>query len=348
MPVILIRARGGGLGKTGVNMSRQFASQAAKYFVRPHTETPTQPIRHPAAWYGRDMQAREDEWLVQFSDADVEVLERVARDCLRRGMTMDDLNPDRFAIGPLLDKLQAVTAEVASGRGFVVLRGLPVQQWGEDFTSFVYWGMAQHLGLPGIQNPQGEKLGHVRDYAEGPGMQRLYRTTANIGFHCDGAQAVGLLCLNTAKSGGQSRIASSVTVFNELVQSNPQLAARLFEPVYMDRRNEQPAGEPPCTPIQPSCYEPPLLRTFYHSEYFRSAERHAGYAPDPVTRALLDRYDEIANTPGVYLDMWLQPGDFQLISNYTIIHARTAYEDYAEPQRKRHLLRLWLNFRDEH
>lgn len=207
--------------------------------------------------------------------------------------------------------------------------------------------MAQHLGLPGIQNPQGEKLGHVKDYAEGPGMQRLYRTTLNIGFHCDGAQAVGLLCLQPAKSGGQSRIASSVTVFNELVQSDPELAARLFQPVFMDRRNEQPKGEPPCTPIQPSCYEPPYLRTFYHSEYFRSAQRHPGYEPDADTQRMLDRYDEIANTPGVFLDMWLQPGDFQLISNYTIIHARTEYADYPEPERKRHLLRLWLNFRDE-
>ena len=177
-------------------------------------------------------------------------------------------------------------------------------------------------------------------------MQRLYRTRKNIGFHCDGAQAVGLLCLNKARRGGQSRIASSVTVFNELVQSDPELAARLFEPMYLDRRDEQPEGDPPCSRIQPSCYEPPLLRTFYHSEYFRSAERHVGFEPDQAARKLLDRYDEIANTPGVYLDMWLEPGDMQLISNYTIIHARTEYEEHPDPDRKRHLLRLWLNFRE--
>ena len=328
-------------------MSRQFASQAAQYFRRPHSETPTRPIEHPAAWYGADMAKRAGDWLIQFSTADIETLEAAAQQCLAQGLTLDDLSQETFAIPGVERKLLNAIEEVSRGRGFCVFRGLPVARWGEQFTSLVYWGMAQHLGLPGIQNPQGEKLGHVKDYGEAPGMQRLYRTAFNIGFHCDGAQAVGLLCLRQAKSGGQSRIASSVTVFNELIKTDPQLAARLFEPVYMDRRGEQPPGEPPCTPIQPSCYEPPMLRTFYHSEYFRSAARHPGYEPDQTTWQLLERYDAIANSPSVYLDMWLQPGDFQLISNYTIIHARTEYQDYPEPERKRHLLRLWLNFRTQ-
>jgi hypothetical protein len=327
-------------------MSRQFAAQAATYFKRPHTVTPTHPLDHPAAWYGYDMAGRSHEWLIHFTHEDVQRLESTARNCLQQGLSLADLSASNFPIGGVHAKLATGMREVSQGRGFCVFRGLPVQRWGEDLTSLVYWGMAQHLGSPGVQNPQGEQLGHVKDYGEGPGMQRLYRTKLDIGFHCDGAQAVGLLCLNAARSGGQSRIASSVTVFNELVQVDPGLASRLFRPIFMDRRDEQPAGEAPCTPIQPGCYDPPYLRTFYHSEYFRSAQRHPGYEPDQQTMALLDQYDAIANTPGVFLDMWLRPGDFQLISNYTIIHARTEYEDFDAPERKRHLLRLWLNFHE--
>ncbi len=40
--------------------------------------------------------------------------------------------------------------------------------------------------------------------------------------------------------------------------------------------------------------------------------------------------------------MELRPGDIQLISNHTIVHSRTAYVDHDDPQRRRHLLRLWL------
>jgi hypothetical protein len=44
--------------------------------------------------------------------------------------------------------------------------------------------------------------------------------------------------------------------------------------------------------------------------------------------------------------MDFQVGDIQLINNATILHARTAYEDHVEPERKRHLVRLWLRLRD--
>ena len=303
-------------------------------------------LRQPAAWYGRDMVKRRDEWLIRFSEADIAELQRAGEHCLRQGLGLDDLTADTFALDGLIPKLQGIIREIVSGRGFCVLRGLPVAHWDAELTALIYWGLGLHLGKPGAQNPQGEKLGHVKDYGEGPGMQRLYRTAQDIGFHCDGAQAVGLLCLRAARSGGDSRIASSVTVFNELLKSDPTLAARLFEPIYLDRRDEQPAGAAPCSAIQPSCYDPPFLRTFYHSEYFRSAARHPGYAPDAVTLELLDRYDQIAHTPGICLDMQLQPGDIQLLSNYTVIHARTAYQDHAAPAEQRHLLRLWLNFPD--
>ncbi len=325
-------------------MSNTFSSQAASYFKRPHTHIPEVPIDHPSAWYGADMQNQQAQWLVPFTHDEIDELEAAGTACLQKSLGLDDITRQTFVIPSVAEKLRQVALQVGQGIGVCVLRGLPVARWGDELSALIYWGLGHYLGRPGVQNPQGEQLGHVKDYGESESMQRLYRTSHNIGFHCDGAQAVGLLCLRTAKTGGQSRIASSVTVFNELLKKQPQLAARLFAPVFMDRRNEQPAGEPPCTPIQPCCYEAPLLRTFYHSEYFRSAQRHAGYELDGETQQLLDAYDTIANSPGVYLDMWLEPGDFQLISNYTVIHARTAYEDFSDPELKRHLLRLWLNF----
>jgi hypothetical protein len=52
--------------------------------------------------------------------------------------------------------------------------------------------------------------------------------------------------------------------------------------------------------------------------------------------------DKLANDPSNYLDIEFKPGDIQLIHNHVILHDRTDYEDWPQPERKRHLLRLWL------
>ena len=175
-------------------------------------------------------------------------------------------------------------------------------------------------------------------------MARLYKTSANIDYHCDAADVVGLLCLNKAKSGGESRIVSSVSVFNELLARRPELAARLFEPLRLDIRDREVNAAGGSLPVQPCCYARGQLRTFYHADYFRSVVRHDD-VPDltPLERDLLDTYEAIASEPGIYLDMDLQPGDIQLLSNHTVLHARTGYEDFDDPARRRHLLRLWLS-----
>jgi hypothetical protein len=137
---------------------------------------------------------------------------------------------------------------------------------------------------------------------------------------------------------------SSVAVYNELLARRPDLVRRLYEPFALDVRNEDPSGRLQHIPIPPCRFAGGRLRTFYHSDYFRSAQRHADLPRFTKTeRELLDLYEEIAADPELYLDMDLEPGDIQWLSNHTILHARTAYEDYPEPERKRHLLRLWLS-----
>jgi alpha-ketoglutarate-dependent taurine dioxygenase len=119
---------------------------------------------------------------------------------------------------------------------------------------------------------------------------------------------------------------------------------RLYEPFLLDIRNEDATGALRYLPIPPCRFANGRLRTFYHSDYFRSVVRHEE-VPDFTAqeRTLLDLYEEIASSSAFYFDMQLEPGDIQWLSNHTILHARTAYEDYPEPERKRHLLRLWLS-----
>lgn len=261
-------------------------------------------------------------------------------DCIDRN-ALDSLPCTRPPLPTLSKKIDRWRGEVRSGRGFQVLRGAPVQRWTQRDAEIFFWCFGQHLGTPGAQNPEGDLLGHVRDTGESPNEARHYRTHVNINFHCDAADMVGLLCLQKAKRGGQSRIVSSVSVYNELLRRRPDWVDRLYEPFMMDTKGE---GGVQYLPVRPCCFDNGCLRTFYHTDYFRSA---AGFNGESLLsaedRGLLDLYNEIAGSPRLYLDMDLEPGDVQLLSNHSVLHARTEYEDYPEPERKRHLLRLWIS-----
>ena len=325
---------------------RTFREQSRHYFARPHHGLPTQPIQSPAAWLGEQQRKQTDHWLIELSQQDIDTIDRATEYVMQSGTPTERITHGDFPLPGLAQKIANWRATLADGRGFCVVRGLPVDAWGETKSGVAFWGIGHHLGAPGAQNPQGDLLGHVIDYGEEKSQPnvRRYRTTGNIDFHCDAADVVGLLCLNAAKVGGQSRIASSVSVFNQVLMSMPEAVGRLFEPFALDLRDEQGPRQRGYMPVQPCCFGADgKLRTFYHSEYFRSAQRLEGVQIDPIAMQLLDAYDEFCASDKVYLDMWLAPGDMQFVSNHTTMHARTGYEDWPEPERRRHLLRLWLS-----
>jgi hypothetical protein len=328
-----------------VTTYRSYADQGAHYFARPHESLPAGPIGGPAAWRGAKLAPRD--WRITLDAEQLAGFEGALAVARARGKPLASLAREDF---PLPARLAADVArwrdELVAGRGFLLLSGLPVERWGEAGSSLFFWGLGLALGQPGAQNPQGDLLGHVTDTGDDRAnpLVRLYRTRSEIAYHCDAADAVGLLCLQTARRGGLSRLASSVAVFDELSRRRPDLAPRLFEPFALDLRSEERPGMRGWIPVVPCCHAGGRLRTFYHSDYFRSAARHADaprLAPDE--QALLDLYEEIANDPEIRLDMELAPGDVQLVSNHTVIHARTAYEDAPDTGSRRHLLRLWLS-----
>lgn len=288
--------------------------------------------------------AQSEAWRVRLSPTHLDELDAALAVAKATGRPTGELGVKDFPLPTLGVEVDRWRAELSKGRGFVLISGMPVERWSEADASIVFWSMGLHLGRPGAQNPAGDLLGHVVDTGEDSAnpLVRLYRTSADIAYHCDAADVVGLLCLTKARTGGSSRIASSVTVWNEIVRERPDLAPRLFDTFALDIRNEEPSGRAGWLPIPPCRYGAGQLRTFYHSDYFRSAPRHAD-APrlEGADLELLDLYEEIATSEDVRLDMDLEPGDIQFVSNHTVIHARTGYEDTET--HKRHLLRLWLS-----
>lgn len=314
-----------------------------RYFQREHEAIRREPLDGPAAWNGPEL-ARRADWNVRLSGEQIGELERAAETVEGRGLDLAEVRRGDFPLPTLAPAIAGWARELISGRGFLLVRGLPVERWGDERSSLVYWGIGQHLGEPGAQNPAGDLLGHVLDTGEDAAnpFVRRYRTRGDIAYHCDLADAVGLLCLRAARAGGASRIVSSVSVYNELLRGRPDLVDRLYEPFCLDSRDEQGEGRLPYVPIPPCRHAGGVLRTFYHSDYFRSAVRHPEVpAFTDKERVLLDLYEGVAGSPALYLDMQFEPGDIQLLSNHFVLHARTAYED--DQGGKRHLLRLWLS-----
>ncbi len=321
---------------------KSLVQQTLHYFGRPHQEVLLEPLRIPAAWLGDEMRDRDD-WRVRLSDEDIDEIERASVFAKDTGKPLHELGKADFPLPTLSEKIARWRGEIVSGRGFQVIRGLPVERWSLSDCERFFWCFGLYFGLPGAQNPRGDLLGNVRDEGLPSGGKRVrfYQTGGKIDYHCDAADAVGLLCVQKALAGGLSRIVSSVSVYNRLLERKPNLIRRLYRPFFFDTYGE---GGLDYFPIPPCRFADGQLRTFYHSDYFRSAVRYPAVPPfTDEEQELLDTYEEIANSPDIFLEMEFLPGDIQLLSNHTQLHARTEYEDGPEPENKRHLLRLWIS-----
>ena len=310
------------------------------------TLAPLRPlIEGPSAWLGRDLGDQPDLWTHHLSAAEIGEIEAAVAGVRQRGLDIADIKRADFplpTLGPVLDRLRK---EVLDGRGFVLIRGLPVEGRPMVDSAAAYWGVGTYFGNARSQNAKGHLLGHVRDlglHTDDPNV-RTYQTTERQHFHTDSCDIVALLCLKTAQSGGMSSFTSSMSIYNAMATRRPDLAARLFHTFPTDRRGEVPEGKKPYFDVPVFNDFAGYLSVIYSRPYIHSSQRFPDarrLAPEDIEA--LDLFDDLANDADLRLDMSFQPGDMQFLHNHTILHDRTAFVDWPEPERKRHLLRLWL------
>jgi hypothetical protein len=301
-------------------------------------------IHDGSVWYGPEVGGRGEwiEWLSETEIREVESAVEQLRESRRDFATITGIDVPLPTLGP---RLQRVLHEVMNGRGFVLIKGLPVERWPTREAAIAFLVIGVQLGNLRMQNAEGHLLGHVRDLGRSSSdpNTRIYQTRERQTHHTDSCDVVGLMCLRTAKSGGLSSLVSSTTIFNEMRRRRPDLLSVLMQPIETDRRGEVPEGSKPYFNIPVFNYHDGLVSAIYQRQYIESARRFPGVPPlTPLQIEALDLLDKLANDPKLNLMMELEPGDIQLVHNHTILHDRTAFEDYPEPERKRHLLRLWL------
>ena len=209
----------------------------------------------------------------------------LSRACQERKLDTLNIAAEDFPLKTLGDKLAEFRDEIVHGRGFVLLRGLPVGQWSRAEILTIYWGLTSHIGWPLSQNMKGHMIDHVhesgRTLAEAD--VRAYQTSIRMTYHTDMAcDVVGLLCLHAAQKGGLSTIVSGPTLYNEIRRRDAELCAVLFEPYWFDRRAEIPEGKLPYFPIPLFNHYCGTLSVVYSPIYIDSAQERfpRGSAPE--------------------------------------------------------------------
>jgi hypothetical protein len=302
-------------------------------------------FRHPSAWNNQEI-SRNDDWIVNLTLEDVAEIEAALASVHARKLDIPQLSRDDFVIPGVARKLREVLHQLEDGRGFALIRGLPAERYSKIDAARIYWGIGAHLGPAFAQNAQGDVLGHVRDLGANSKTDmkaRGYQTRLNLPFHTDSTDVVGLLCLQKAKVGGASRIVSSAAVHNEFVAQRPDLWEVMCQPFCVDRRGEESAGQKPYYVTPCFNYLDGRLFVRYNRTYIESAQRFPEVPRlTPQQRDALDLMDSLCSSPTFYFDMRFEVGDMQFLNNYVVLHSRGDYEDWPEPERKRHLLRLWL------
>ena len=305
---------------------------------------PMEPLIDPAEWCGADLEA-DRAWEFWLTEAEIAEIESAVQHVLKRGLDIKDVTVDDMPLPVLEPKLVAMKHQLSDGLGLAVLRGLPVDRYSMEEAALAYWGIGLRIGLPVPQNHKGHVLGHVT-YLGGQSRDkdpniRGYNTSGPLSYHSDSCDIVGLLCLQKAKEGGLSKLASSVAIYNEMLRRRPDLVAELVKPWYRDRRNEIPPGKQPWFELPIFHFAEGYFSCGWQNFYIRSAQRFEELPRfTKAQQEALDMVDALSDE--LCFDQVFEPGDIQFLHNHVAVHSRTSYEDYPEQERKRHLLRLWL------
>lgn len=303
-------------------------------------------IEHQSAWKRADVE-RDTRWLHHLTHEQVEDFCKALEHAKQHGAGLFEMAPDDFPLGEAGQQaLRAIIQDVLDGRGISVLRGFPVNRFSDDDMRLMYWGLGLRMGVPRPQGKQSQFMSNVTDtggtYRSATG--RGYNTNSALDFHADSCDMVGLMCLRTAKSGGTSMISSSVTAHNDMLRVRPDLVDILYQPFYFSRQGEQALEEPPYYQATVFGMRDGWFACRHVYNHIRGAQ--AGFPDLPrlasEQKEALDFLDAILAREDNRFEMHLEPGDLQFLNNHRILHSRTQYEDYEEPARRRHLLRLWL------
>jgi hypothetical protein len=304
-----------------------------------------------SVWFGKDL-LRTQDWVYQLPPSAIEEIDASVRRLNGRDAHGTPVERHEFPLTSINHDVSRLKQEIATGRGFFVVRGLPKERYSDNDLGLIFRGFGAQFGRDLTQSAYGDRLGDIRDISDEIRERNMRRGYQSGGFqtaHTDPSGEVGIvamLSLQMAQSGGESLIASAHTVHNMMLDWCPELLAVFYDGFVLRRPDSDAVamGRPALIGNVPGFhYENGWLNCDHQNGYIRRAGEHGDSKLDPKQQAAIAVFTSLSNHPDVMLKMMLLPGDFQFINNRTILHGRAAFEDYAEKDKRRHLYRLWLS-----
>jgi hypothetical protein len=299
------------------------------------------PSDHKMIWRGGDF--TKDQIAFDLTTRHAAALE----DVLHRTATADiaEIMPADCRHPALDADLERVFDEIQEGRGIVIVRGIPVANHSVEDVKRMFWTLGAHFGRGVSQSARGDVLGMVRDETP-PGSEesaRGYTSRRELSLHVDLAQIVGLMCVRQARTGGKSQYAAGLAIHNEIAATRPDLLPVLYRGFPYHRRGEEAADQPCITP-----YDIPVfsvrdrqMSVFMVREIFNAAFRELKRAFTPQEIEAIDTFRATAQR--LQFETRLEAGEASFLNNYTVMHARSEFEDWDALEKKRLMLRLWLD-----
>lgn len=303
-----------------------------------------QPIHDPAGWDAGSFSGARD-FAETVTRREIDEIESICDALQSSGRGWNDTTREDFPFRALAPRLEHVLEELRGGRGFVLLRGLPLSPSGKELARLAAWGLGTWLGVHVSQTVQGARLVDVTDVTGKEPSPRQYKTSQELRLHTDPASdLIGLACVQDARSGGESVLTSAISVHNAMLATRPDLLQLLYEGFHWHRFGEGRPGDGP--------YTRELVPVFgvgdgrLSCRYVRSpivaGHKDAGVPLTDAQIEALDCFDLLARSPELRVAFRMQPGDLLVVNNLAVLHARTQFDDHEDQEKRRHMVRLWL------
>jgi hypothetical protein len=302
-----------------------------------------------AAWRGDELLKKQD-WIYLLSEAQITECETLGKQLVEADPDLRAVKPEDYPLQACREAVKEWKTDMESGRGFVLVRGLHTYLYSDALSSAIYFILGLHIGVPMRQNEMGDLIDHVyatSDKTMDDPTAMSSKVRDKLPFHSDSSDVVGLMCLRPSKQGGASALVSGAQIYNEILQRRPDLAPLLLEPFHWDwKRQDHKAPQNTYTSPVISFVDG-VFSMYAGSLYVLTAQDYPEVPRlTPQQVEVLKLFDDITYEEGMAITMDFRPGDIQWLSNHAALHSRTLFTDYAEPQRKRHLLRMWLQNRE--
>jgi hypothetical protein len=301
-------------------------------------------LQHPSNWRAAELQ-QDSHWIIHIdAQARAEMIGTVVA-VADANKTLFDYKREDFIWPRTSEFLGSALQEVKHRRGIALIKGLPRAELTAHQFEILTWGLGLHSGVPRPQGKDTQYISAVRDagtsYRTGTG--RGYSSNADLDFHTDSSDIIFLSCFNKAVSGGKTIVSSSMAGHDVMVREYPEHVKWLYEPIAFSRQGEQAPDEGPYVmqPVFSECNGKWFGR--WNWNRVRSAQKIEG-APQLKAEqyAALEQFDQVMRRPDIAFEMWLEPGDIQIINSHVTLHSRTEFMDHEDPALKRLLYRLWI------